>query len=140
MVERYCNNCQQYTNFSKTWSWGAFFLITIFTLGFGSVLYIFYWLLKRRSCAICGGRNYGNPPQYKHKQGHSPNHSPHQQGANPQHQHTNQPQQGNQVNQGQQFGRQNQRRRPQDNTEYVNGPNQQEQPIDSDVQEEDSNA
>lgn len=54
----HCTNCNQSVMPIKRWDWGLFwvcFIVGFFTVGFGHVAYLIYYLLKRRDvCPICG--------------------------------------------------------------------------------------
>lgn len=59
----YCLNCQQKVKASKGFSWVIFLLLLIFSLGVGAFLYVLYFLFKRKTCAVCGGTNFGESPE-----------------------------------------------------------------------------
>ncbi len=51
---KYCKNCQQKVKPVKKFSWITFLLgCLLFGVG-GAVYLLYYWILKRKQCPICG--------------------------------------------------------------------------------------
>ena len=58
---KYCLNCKQNVMPSKKFSIGWFLINCLWIVGGG--VYLVYWaLLKKKTCPLCGGTNLGGKP------------------------------------------------------------------------------
>jgi len=62
VTTKYCLNCQQTVNAKKGFSWIIFLLLLVAGFGVGGVAYVLYWLIKSKTCPICGQTHFGRPP------------------------------------------------------------------------------
>jgi len=62
VTTKYCLNCQQTVNAKKGFSWIIFLLLLVAGFGVGGVAYVLYWLIKSKTCPICGQSHFGRPP------------------------------------------------------------------------------
>lgn len=66
---KYCPNCNQNVQPDKKFSIGWFLFSCITVVGGG--VYIIYWaLFKKKTCPICGGRDFGKPLSQINQTGH----------------------------------------------------------------------
>jgi predicted amidophosphoribosyltransferase len=59
----YCHDCEQRVETEKGFNLAAFLFFTIGGIGVGGIVYLIYVAAKSRTCQVCGGTNFGRPPE-----------------------------------------------------------------------------
>jgi len=65
--QKYCRNCRQIVVPKREFSW-VIFIILLFFLIIGGVIYVIYCATRPEVCPICGGTNWGQPLREKKRE------------------------------------------------------------------------